>query len=814
MKWLLTFGFISLFTLAVYSQGKEGVSNNGNGSEILSKKTENYWGHPMFDEWNLPINQLDLWGYDFVKEIDSKVRMGNEDVPAKQKIYKTPNGSYRSMVILDQNNFFYVITNTEKDENTGKKKLAPTTHFINPNYRLARRTIGKDTLLMGMDTLCIIIGQKDPVALIANVKNIPVKRFDKYVSENDIKEDINKIINNATIYWGNSNSTAEEKNIAMNQFIAKYITNEILSDRERIAKERADKIEAFWKNNPLPTLPKFTSKYKVILTDTVNSPFQMYPGTNNYIDWILAERSILTTKNSKGEDSYLSYVKIDDENFVLSQIPTKFDRITGEKVPDYENFVVGKDPFMFLRTIGNYSIYYNLLDNNVYIWIGNEYPILLYFKDFDKKTFWSFSSFQTAESIIQQAYELVRGVEKSIETFDKYEKEHPIPYTEEEKNLLVAMNTGSTRRLGFNYGSEEYKNKVNLLNKKTREQKNKQKIEYEKYINEKRNHKLIAVNPDGILTYGKDSCEYILNARICEGFYTPDKKILYYFDGLLPEYGITQRLILGKNQFVDLPVSDVITDIKQDGKIITINLNDDDYLKYTTQSNFIFDGKVKRDDGIWEISQDNNYGKGYIKAKLTLSKEQPQVYYMNWNSPTHVRGDEILIPVGCYMNDIFQDKALRLSNPGYVMTRDSHSGIIYDQEGKTTYTFHDGNLYWDEGEKKFAQMEKEKEAARKAKADAVYKALCRKYGTRYVDAAIGGKVIVGMPIGLIQELFECSIFHNYDNTYKAYEVLARPALFVEDIGKYSAKREVFLPIPFKKLIVHTTNGKVNSISYY
>ena len=98
-----------------------------------------------------------------------------------------------------------------------------------------------------------------------------------------------------------------------------------------------------------------------------------------------------------------------------------------------------------------------------------------------------------------------------------------------------------------------------------------------------------------------------------------------------------------------------------------------------------------------------------------------------------------------------------------------------------------------------AKAKEEREEA--AKEQAAYNELCRLFGQKYVDAALRGRIIVGMPEKLMLKTKKCRLKATNGNT-KIYNVL--------EMREYnSAKR-----ITFKEGItqtVYVSNGKVTSI---
>ena len=84
------------------------------------------------------------------------------------------------------------------------------------------------------------------------------------------------------------------------------------------------------------------------------------------------------------------------------------------------------------------------------------------------------------------------------------------------------------------------------------------------------------------------------------------------------------------------------------------------------------------------------------------------------------------------------------------------------------------------GRKQVAAAEKKAKQAQEAKDVATYKRYCKKYGQKYVDAAIDKKIIIGMPVGLMKEFFKCDLTYESASLkqYKLYNVFGGVAKVV------------------------------------
>lgn len=164
---------------------------------------------------------------------------------------------------------------------------------------------------------------------------------------------------------------------------------------------------------------------------------------------------------------------------------------------------------------------------------------------------------------------------------------------------------------------------------------------------------------------------------------------------------------------------------------------------------------------------------------------------------------------------------------GSFMDRDGRAGVrswsIYDDDRSLpnasilsfdTLTYYSGNLMLppdgriveyshgrsEEEIKREAQKSRQqKEAEEKA----AYNKLCTKFGKKYVDAALAGKPIVGMPEPLFVVTFKPELSQEYENS-KCYHV--------RGWGLRNGSSSMTLTNKALKYSVWVTNGKISSIS--
>lgn len=122
-----------------------------------------------------------------------------------------------------------------------------------------------------------------------------------------------------------------------------------------------------------------------------------------------------------------------------------------------------------------------------------------------------------------------------------------------------------------------------------------------------------------------------------------------------------------------------------------------------------------------------------------------------------------------------------------------------------TLRFPDGRSYrYEDGESEIEIKAKEeaKKKEQEAYNKAVYDAVCKKFGKRYVDAAAQGKIIIGMPEELFKASFKCSVKKREAN---------RVCYYVYGLGVTNYTNRTTITNRVNQ-VVWVTNGKVSSIT--
>ena len=113
-------------------------------------------------------------------------------------------------------------------------------------------------------------------------------------------------------------------------------------------------------------------------------------------------------------------------------------------------------------------------------------------------------------------------------------------------------------------------------------------------------------------------------------------------------------------------------------------------------------------------------------------------------------------------------------------------------------TYQDGKFT---SNKEMAAAKDKKKREEAAKEQAAYNELCKLFGQKYVDAALRGRIIVGMPEKLMLKTKKCSLKATNGNT-KIYNVL--------EMREYNSAKRITIKEGITQT-VYVSNGKVTRI---
>ncbi|MDE6321322.1 MAG: hypothetical protein K2L93_03400, partial [Muribaculaceae bacterium] len=133
-------------------------------------------------------------------------------------------------------------------------------------------------------------------------------------------------------------------------------------------------------------------------------------------------------------------------------------------------------------------------------------------------------------------------------------------------------------------------------------------------------------------------------------------------------------------------------------------------------------------------------------------------------------------------------------------------GIVKNPDGSIEFK---GNE-WMRGGDHLARAEAQKQAERKKAEEPIYNAYCTKYGKRYVDAVLNGKMVIGMPLSLIKEVLDCHKTNDYGAAQWYNVVIEKPHYDFDN--KKLAPDEIHSVFSSRASIL-IRNGRVAAINY-
>ena len=494
----------------------------------------------------------------------------------------------------------------------------------------------------------------------------------------------------------------------------------------------------------------------------------------------------------KVQDKYVSLVEIDEDNFFYMKTPTKKDKITGKEVIDIPEILYNPKTYFCKAIIDDYT-FINSNNEVLQLIIGGEFPVAITIDARNKGLGDISYGWDNKEQLIGEAKSII--------------------------NSLCLTEIRKARKIIGNKGVSQSDKDIILgtLNKNV-------------YFTTPLDEKLILLEPLLLETFSESytdganwnnleftnsdfSVEYLMGEnkitkRLHLKFDNPTNSNFNTFKGI-------KNYFNNNRDYINLNINDQIKNISKDDNIVTVYLNDDDYLKYSLYANCIFEGRLKRKDGIFELKLGEDSPDNYrytVKGKFIFAKDMETDY--ETNGVYHYYGGKCIIPASSELYSWFPRELFFETEPAAVIVDQKNvSGRVYDTKGENTHIFKDHNVFWNQSDKIEAQKKLEAQKALKAKEKPKYDALVDKYGKKYIDAAMDGKILIGAPFAMVQELFENNLWSEYSDGYKTYRVLTRPAVYVEELNKITAKAESNIIYPFTKLVVSVRNGRVSSINY-
>ena len=270
-------------------------------------------------------------------------------------------------------------------------------------------------------------------------------------------------------------------------------------------------------------------------------------------------------------------------------------------------------------------------------------------------------------------------------------------------------------------------------------------------------------------------------------------------------YENADEILINKTRFISLPGGEEITvhlpynytapikDITQNGKIYNILFdNEDDFIKLSTFAKEIMEGKLNTADGVFTTARNPDNDRQYVN----FTPNFPVDYIVGYSKDEEYA---LSLPANTKYSLAIKAENYKTFFPAATIIENANN--IVQPDGKGVFA----NSVWlwrDE----YRQREREQ-------GPAIFKELCQtyynKYGQKYVDAALSGKLLIGTPEAMIKDLYPCDL-RSQDGDTKVYLILFDKA--IHDKLKKKITTEYKNPYAKKFYLVTVKNGVVTDFS--
>lgn len=233
------------------------------------------------------------------------------------------------------------------------------------------------------------------------------------------------------------------------------------------------------------------------------------------------------------------------------------------------------------------------------------------------------------------------------------------------------------------------------------------------------------------------------------------------------------KYFITPDDFVQLSMKDAVTSIEQHGNIVDIKLeHPGDFLKYSMYAHNVFDGKLTRKNGYFNLKNDEP--RMGTRVSYYITEPLQMVHYNPLNGSQKL--GIITIPAGLHCRQLRVDNNL-LSN------YDSNREIFFnDDNAKKEIWFYDdsnnhvfttrfsGAIFHENGIRIAREQEAALTAKIKTEEEAAVASLKQKYGAANVENVRNGTIKVGMPWNLIEKAFPYSTMDKstYSTIYRVW----------------------------------------------
>ncbi len=220
-----------------------------------------------------------------------------------------------------------------------------------------------------------------------------------------------------------------------------------------------------------------------------------------------------------------------------------------------------------------------------------------------------------------------------------------------------------------------------------------------------------------------------------------------------PQMGhLDMKLYVQNDKPVLLSTKDVVTSIKEDGNIITLEFKQPgDFLKYSLYASNLFDGKLTRKNGYLDFKNDRPKDGGLVTY---FNNEPMQLEHYDPNYPSRKLG-VIMVPGGLHSMPLNIEKC-----PSVITNYDTNNQIFFKSAKLEAWFYDDANthvlttylpgaIFHKDGVK----IARQQDQALVREEQAALAAVKNKYGASVVENIMKGSIKVGMPWSVVKEAF-------------------------------------------------------------
>lgn len=196
-----------------------------------------------------------------------------------------------------------------------------------------------------------------------------------------------------------------------------------------------------------------------------------------------------------------------------------------------------------------------------------------------------------------------------------------------------------------------------------------------------------------------------------------------------------------------------ITGSEENGKIAVVKFEGNDSIKLSTFANEIMECKITSSDGIYTVKD------GALNLKYNQASERIKRVY----NGSYWIDRKISIPVNSTYTVPNWDHSnfttfWKYNISDFALNLIDRADYVYGPDTKPIFLKGEWARQQEYIKEQLAEKERlqnERAAEIKRKQTVIYNKYCQKYGKKYVDAAMNGRILFGAPIKMVQDMFIC-----------------------------------------------------------